>query len=219
MASRRLAHSRERGNRPLRTGTRDGGRPRRRRLRDRRRRAGCPVGAVRFGQDHPAPRPGGADEAIERDGRDASRRGAGVRLPGGQPAADVHRARERRLRRSRRRRDSQRQWPFRGGFVEGGGAGGQARRASRRALGRRGAARGDREGPRAASRIGAVRRADRPSRLRHRASRARCHRRPSGTPGIRARHGDPRRRRRLALRAAGRDGRWSSAGARGAMAL
>ena len=105
------------------------------------------------------------DAAARGEARAAGYR---LRLPGLEPAAQLHRARERRLHRLARR---PRRAPGRARPRGAAGAGRprrQGRRPARRALRRRGPASGDGAGARPRPRAAPLRRADRPPRLRHR---------------------------------------------------
>ncbi len=141
---------------------------------------------------------GGGDRGRLRAGRHRQR------LPEPQPAAALHRLRERRLRGARRAtatRPADGRPPV---APLDAAAPGRPRRQGRqpavRALRRRGTARRDRPRAGAAPAPAALRRADRPPRLRHRRARPRPDRGAAARVRLRPRARHPRPRRRRALR-------------------
>src|SRR6266516_4174616 len=116
-----------------------------------------------------------------------------LRLPGREPAPLLHGVRERRLFGAARRRVIS---AAADGSARAGRALGEGRSPARRALRGRGAAGRDRARLGAAAGAAALRRADRPPRLRHRREGARPDRRPPGRAWLLARRRHPRRRRR-----------------------
>ena len=168
------------------------------------------LGPLRLGEDDAAPRPRRARRADRGrsvagqplstlDAAAAGRARDRLRLPGREPAAALHRVRERRLR-GRARRTERRRRSSRPELLELVGLAAKADHLPVGAVRRRGAARRARARARAAARAAALRRADRPPRLRHRRARARPDRRAAGRARLRARRRDARRRRRRPAR-------------------